>query len=143
MDFNNQKVIGRKLIFAFVIIPIVYLIYVLTAELKGWPKSVDIEPYTCEPYGPLATLHEAWDPLDFWALQYIRLENVLYGDTTTENDHIGYDFGRLQKSCEKYFSKNETKLIECKLFNKNRHESLLKCFNQAKILCLNYGGSCG
>ncbi len=143
MDPKKDKSIGTKIIYAFAIIPTVLLIYILVTEMKGWPENVDIEPYTCQPYGPLATLHEARDPLDFWVLQNIRLENVLYGDTTTESDHIGYDFGRLQKNCEKYFSKNETKLIECKLFNKNRHESLLKCFNQTKILCRLHGGNCG
>lgn len=68
MDPKKDKSIGTKIIYAFAIIPTVLLIYILVTEMKGWPENVDIEPYTCQPYGPLATLHEARDPLDFWVL---------------------------------------------------------------------------
>lgn len=110
---------------------LVLIVFWPTILFADWP-DIDIELSTCKPDGLLANISHSWSPLKFWVKQNVAIEMALEQE----------DLSILLDTCRIEYKNDQTKLLECYQYYKNRHNSVIRCLKHTAKLCRHHGGRC-
>lgn len=100
----------------------------LCAGAFAYDTELRIELDTCRPSGIVGIAKEKINPREFWVSQTVVLEMAL---------ERSWEFTDSINDCQ--HESTDAKKIQCRLYFKNRLDSIRKCYRTAKAMCRQNG----
>lgn len=119
----KNAVLGTLFVFLLIAVP--------GLMQRPWP-GVSIDLKNCQPSGPTAKISRAWNPLSFWAEQYVTLQMALESSSLQD----------LVEDCQLKESGSTEKAAKCTNFYRERHANMKKCLEFSATQCRREGGRC-